>query len=57
MAVTNWLISIILVCVFELSKIEGSCDTYFPYELGEVRTVASGTQFEQKIRQGKILDF
>ena len=57
MAVTNWLI-ILLVCVFGLlSKIEASCDTYFPYELGEVRTVASGTQFEQKIRQGKILDF
>ena len=52
-----WFIVIIVSTVNQRRSEAKNCDNYFHYDLGAVRTVASGTQLEQEIRRGKLLVF
>ena len=52
-----WFIVVIIVSVNQRRVEAKNCDNYFHYDLGAVRTVASGTQLEQEIRRGKLLAF
>ena len=55
---TKWMIIWCCVLIINQQRIEAkNCDNYFHYDLGAVRTVASGTQLEQEIRRGKLLAF
>ena len=55
---TKWMIIWCCVLIINQRRIEAkNCDNYFHYDLGAVRTVASGTQLEQEIRRGKLLAF
>ena len=52
---TGWIVGLCILAVLTFGGCEAQCPTYFPYGVGTVWQVQSGSELDYSLSQGKLL--